>query len=430
MMNPPTDIFDKFNEVKNINPIYEEALKRIRKGIVDKLREELVLATSERPLNPDNQHIRKFASAIKHLPTNMKNALELELNNCKESIRQEIQNINEDLQSEIKTENTSHIKNVIQKYESLPGMQMHANDGRKLALKQVQEIKSKLDDCIQKNYIQETLNYVKKIYNYEVDLETVIIEISRICSDDKIGYIEQDDVVFNVVYRYKTLFAYYLQHENGKISRESLEENIGIYIKCGSFSYAEMPLQFTYIMGVTGTLETLSDPEKEVIQNVYKIVKNTYSPSVFGKNNLKFVEKDDIMIENSNDYFNTIKREIDARLVGKVEEIKETVAILTEEASLEEKETLIKRATTSGQVTLLTRIFGRGTNFICYDQSVILNGGVHVIQTFLSEELSEEVQIKGRTARQGDIGSYSMVLLDRDLEKFNITTEDIDAVKE
>jgi len=35
---------------------------------------------------------------------------------------------------------------------------------------------------------------------------------------------------------------------------------------------------------------------------------------------------------------------------------------------------------------------------------------VHVIQTFLSEELSEEIQIKGRAARQGQDGSYSMVL--------------------
>ena len=138
-------------------------------------------------------------------------------------------------------------------------------------------------------------------------------------AQDKIGYIEQDNVVFNVVYRYKTLFAYYLENEKGKISRKSLEENVSIYIKCGSFSYAEIPLQFMYIMGVTGTLETLSDPEKDVIQNVYKIVKNTYSPSVFGKNNLKFTEKDDIMIETSDDYFNTIKREIDARLVGKAE---------------------------------------------------------------------------------------------------------------
>ncbi|ETO00171.1 hypothetical protein RFI_37279, partial [Reticulomyxa filosa] len=46
--------------------------------------------------------------------------------------------------------------------------------------------------------------------------------------------------------------------------------------------------------------------------------------------------------------------------------------------------------------------------------------------TFLSEEFSEEVQIKGRTARQGSYGSYSLVLCDKSLEKFLITKEDID----
>ncbi|ETN99764.1 hypothetical protein RFI_37703, partial [Reticulomyxa filosa] len=46
--------------------------------------------------------------------------------------------------------------------------------------------------------------------------------------------------------------------------------------------------------------------------------------------------------------------------------------------------------------------------------------------TFLSEELSEELQIKGRTARQGSYGSYSLVLCDKSLEKFLITKADID----
>ncbi|CAF1137415.1 unnamed protein product, partial [Didymodactylos carnosus] len=275
-----------------------------------------------------------------------------------------------------------------------------------------------------------------------------------VVNQDKIGYIEQDNIVYNVVYGYKTLFAYHSEYEKGNVSKESLNENISIRIKCGSFSYAEIPLQFKYIMGVTGTLETLSDPEKQVIQNVYKIAKNTYIPSVFGQNNLKFIEKDDIMIENSDDYFNVIKREIDNRLVGRssgkravlvlfeskrklrefydsnvLAPLKELVAYLTEEASLEEKENRIKRATASDQITLLTRTFGRGTDFICHDQNVTANGGTHVIQTFLSEELSEEVQIKGRTARQGDFGSYSMVLLDRDLEKFHIEKENIEDVK-
>ena len=275
-----------------------------------------------------------------------------------------------------------------------------------------------------------------------------------VVKNDKIGYIEQDNIVYNVTYGYKTLFAYYYEHEKGRISQQSLDENISVIINCGSFSYAEIPFRYQFIMGVTGTLETLSGPEKDVIQNDYKIRKNTFTPSVFGRNNLRFIERDDIMIEDSNDYFNRIRREIDDRLAGRSSEkravlvffetkekllefynsnalapIKQSVVYLAEEASLQERENLIKRATVSGQITLFTRTFGRGTDFICRDQVVATNGGTHVIQTFLSEELSEEKQIKGRTARQGDQGSYSMILLDSDLEKFQIRRENIEDIK-
>lgn len=63
------------------------------------------------------------------------------------------------------------------------------------------------------------------------------------------------------------MFTYYLENQNGRISKTSLENNIAISIKCGNFSYAEIPKppQFEYIMGITGTLKTLTEPEKEVI---------------------------------------------------------------------------------------------------------------------------------------------------------------------
>jgi hypothetical protein len=273
--------------------------------------------------------------------------------------------------------------------------------------------------------------------------------------NDKIGYKEQDSMTFNMVYGYKTLFAYYHENSLGKISEASLRENISIVVNCGNFSYAEIPHKFLHIMGVTGTLRTLSTPEKNIVQNTYQIRKNTYTPSVFGANNLVFAPNADIKIENHADYLNAIKREIDDRLVGKTPGSKRAVfvffeskeklmgfyqspllasfrdsyLIMTEEVNHTEKISLIKRATNSGQVTLLTKSFGRGTDFVCRDQVVSANGGTHVIQTFLSAEISEETQIKGRTARQGDHGSYSMVLLENDLERFLIKQEDIEKMK-
>jgi preprotein translocase subunit SecA len=74
------------------------------------------------------------------------------------------------------------------------------------------------------------------------------------------------------------------------------------------------------------------------------------------------------------------------------------IVYLLLELTQKEKVQVIRRATAAGQITLLTRAFGRGIDFMCRDSVVEANGGVHVLQTFLSEELSEEVQIMGRTA--------------------------------
>ncbi len=272
---------------------------------------------------------------------------------------------------------------------------------------------------------------------------------------DKIGYKVQDAVVFNLLEGYKTLFAYYYEKDKGTISDQSLRENICISINCGNFSYAEIPHLFRQIMGVTGTLKTLSNPEKNIVRNIYGICKNTYSPSVYGANNLIFREDADIKIENRSDFINVIKREIDDRMRGTANGTKRAVLvffeskdklmsfynspaltsskdeynIITEELETADKIKRIKQATTSGQVTLLTKSFGRGTDFVCRDQVVSSNGGAHVIQTFLSAEISEETQIKGRTARQGDHGSYSMVLLEDSLHVFQVTNELITRIK-
>lgn len=70
-------------------------------------------------------------------------------------------------------------------------------------------------------------------------------------------------------------------------------------------------------------------------------------------------------------------------------------------------------------------VFGRGTDFFCKDEAVENNGGVHIIQTFLSEEISEEIQIQGRTARQGKQGTYQLILLETDLvSEFGVSQGD------
>ena len=131
------------------------------------------------------------------------------------------------------------------------------------------------------------------------------------------------------------------------------------------------------------------------------------------------------MIEPSHSYFSALRSEINRRLVGashaqravlvffasqaqlqdfhnapEMVDLCDTVRTMTKETSAQEKDTVVRQAVIPGSVTLLTREYGYGTDFMCFDDRLISAGGVHVIQTFLSDCLSEEIHIKGRTARQ------------------------------
>lgn len=274
-------------------------------------------------------------------------------------------------------------------------------------------------------------------------------EISK--KHQKIGYKDQDQIVYNISYGYQTMFAYYNEVEKGNFKRSEIEGQIALNINCGIFSYSEVSKKFDLIMGLTGTLQTLTEPEKDVIKGTYHISRFTYAPSVFGVNPGAKFEEDDVKIFSLIEYFIKLENEISNRLVGKnpgtkravlvffeskkklmefyessaMNNLRDYVKILTEDASSAEKDKIISCATLSGAITFLTRAFGRGTDFICRDLVVKANGGVHVIQAFLSEELSEETQIRGRTARQGDPGSFSMVLCMENLQKFMIEPEEI-----
>ncbi|CAF1088093.1 unnamed protein product [Didymodactylos carnosus] len=255
--------------------------------------------------------------------------------------------------------------------------------------------------------------------------------------NDRIVYIEGESLAENVVRGYDTVWAYYHEKQKGFISEKSLETNVGIIISCGTFSYAHMPKDFGYITGVSGTLRTLAEAEKNILHGVYGIVKSTFMPSVFGKSNRNYNPMNDVEAAEKSEYFTRIRGEIDTMCNAQrailiffdseksllefynsdvLSSIKQSVQLITERVSAKERETYIKRAATDGKVTLLTRTFGRGTDFICRNQQVLANGGIHVLQTFFSKELSEQYQIMGRGARQGDRGSYRIILLENDLE--------------
>lgn len=84
---------------------------------------------------------------------------------------------------------------------------------------------------------------------------------------------------------------------------------------------------------------------------------------------------------------------------------------------------MVKYATSLGALTLFTKSYGRGTDFITRDVNVQAIGGSFVIQTFFSEDKSEEIQIKGRTARQGENGSFRIILNLYEIQSLGVTQQ-------
>jgi preprotein translocase subunit SecA len=72
---------------------------------------------------------------------------------------------------------------------------------------------------------------------------------------------------------------------------------------------------------------------------------------------------------------------------------------------LKEEADIISQAGRRGKVTIATNMAGRGTD-ILLDDDVRAHGGLHVIATELHSSARIDRQLVGRSARQGDPGSF------------------------
>uniref|UniRef100_A0A7S1NJR4 VWFA domain-containing protein n=1 Tax=Eutreptiella gymnastica TaxID=73025 RepID=A0A7S1NJR4_9EUGL len=267
------------------------------------------------------------------------------------------------------------------------------------------------------------------------------------------------EVQWGVVYPNKTLFVYLEKEEHGCITTDEVEQHLCLDITFGQFSYAEVPLKQKYycgILGVTGTLRAqkagqspphmiLTKDEERILKEEYNVKAMTFVPSVFGesKRNFEF-NRDVYRYKNLSDWACAIEKDAHvAKKQGGVlvffknettlrefhEMRKETlgnVQILTHETSVSGRKGIIAAATTTGKITLSTRPYGRGVDFSTLADDAVTT----VIITFFSSSESEEVQIMGRTARQGQKGNVLMHLAIPHLEdKFQVTLDDLDRAK-
>jgi len=74
-----------------------------------------------------------------------------------------------------------------------------------------------------------------------------------------------------------------------------------------------------------------------------------------------------------------------------------------------EEAAIVAAAGQAGRITVATNMAGRGTD-IRLDAAALRAGGLHVILTELHESRRIDRQLIGRGARQGDPGSFELVL--------------------
>lgn len=250
----------------------------------------------------------------------------------------------------------------------------------------------------------------------------------------KVGIVEHGTTRYDLRDGYNTTCWYFHAMDQMLITREEFDKHISLTPQCGAFSYAEIPKGYQRILGMSGTLDCLGAYEREIVAR-YGIKEQTIMPSLYGKRDDSFDEGAHYEMK-LDDYFRKIAQEAktyshDAELATLI--FFETNARLKQFMDSpyfpRDKDTnvvwtgdvlahYVTNATKSRRITCFPRVFGRGTDFKCRDKKVIPKG-VRVIQTFLSEDVSEEIQIKGRTCRQGDKGSYKMILLLDDLLQWN-----------
>jgi hypothetical protein len=191
-----------------------------------------------------------------------------------------------------------------------------------------------------------------------------------------------------------------------------------------------------------------SEEEMMIVAQDFEIKNYTISPSMYGISKVDFrYDRDVILTTDVHRHFQIIlDKIIECHRAGrptivyfdsgatlndffaKYESRLESVTVNIVNENTPNLEVFVKKATEARVVTLFTRGFGRGLDFHSGDDAVEAAGGVAVIQAFFSANLSEEIQIKGRTGRQTKKGTFQIILETTSLAKqLGMAVEDITA---
>ena len=86
-----------------------------------------------------------------------------------------------------------------------------------------------------------------------------------IIHEQSIKYRDNDTITDKISYGYKTVFANCYEYERKAISQLSYNSALKITLNIAPFSYSELPTFFQAILGVSGTVDSMSDYKKQML---------------------------------------------------------------------------------------------------------------------------------------------------------------------
>jgi Mg-chelatase subunit ChlD len=263
--------------------------------------------------------------------------------------------------------------------------------------------------------------------------------------ENDIGYLNSatSSIDRNTSYRYKTTFAYLFKCRVSKEIDEKIGKRpYGIILTSGYQLYSELPKYCRLLLGISGTVSKLSVGDHDILKE-FNFSTTTLVPSTFRKEHvvqavsekgfdINFQSKDafhsqivarvqDVRSQQSfhRPILIVLKDESEVKIFARKFQstLRQLTAPLqlTEAVPFDERDRIISLASSEGAITLVARSYGRGSDFVSFSRAVNDKGGVHVILTFLPELVSEMVQIKGRTGRQDNKGSFEELYWKDDL---------------
>jgi len=235
------------------------------------------------------------------------------------------------------------------------------------------------------------------------------------------------------------MFQYMQEYAKGRVDAEVLSSKTGLYICCGGYKYAEMFSNYQRVFGVSGMYDHIEEADKSLLQESFNVHKVTIAGCMYGYRKDRVVREPVRVLTSDDAQYTAIRETVDRIRKNAIEKkvkippvlimfendiaIKHFTSQILNAAwiaelnrdcfvvhlSYENLEYALTKSMLPGAVTIFPASLGGNFDFSCFESDMDEQKGVHVIKTYMSLHLLEEMQIQNRTAGRKHSGAFFVV---------------------